>query len=174
MNKFITFLIAATLSGCSGFQNEVPPEAVVAIQTLDRASSANAQTRTRLFDTLAKNMRAMHESQLDLIMQKELAAASVSGSVPIEKVNELVRQRETTRTRFESDLATERIKWLNDPNLQIEAQMISALNGYIKSIDDFARELEVLMDKLGMLKPEEPPAMPSDFPTPVAVEGGAP
>lgn len=174
MNRCMVILIAITLSGCSGFQNEVPPEAVVAIQTLDRASSANAQTRTRLFDTLAKNMRAMHEKQLDLIMDRELAAASVGGSVPVEKVNELIKQRELTRTRFESDLAIERVKWLNDPNLQIETQMISALNGYIKSIDDFARELEVLMDKLGMLKPEEPPALPSDFQTPVAIEGGAP
>ena len=152
MNPLRITVILLSLMGLQGLaciEREVPPELVQTTEKLRTAIQANADTRVIMFDAIAKNMKAQHEAQLKLFFDKRVLELQLerakdgqgTDSVPVAPIEALFAKIKDYRDEFDNDIAAEREKWLNDPNLKIEAALAETTALYIQSIDNFAREM---------------------------------
>ena len=156
----ITSLFA--MQGLACIEREVPPELVQTTQRPNEVVEANAQTRMIMFDAMAKNMKQQHEAQLKLLFDKRILELQLerakdgqgAESVPVAPIEALFVLIADYRDTFDKDIVAERAKWLNDPNLQIEAALVQATSLYIQSIDAFAREMARIgsLTKIGATK----------------------
>lgn len=161
---FLLLIVCLFVPCCGIFEKSVPPETAECAALLEKAAKANVESRTAMFDAMATNMDEQHEAQLNLFMEAMIRKYGVETDsrkvVPEDKLRAAHEEMAKMRAQFKEDIKKEREKWLDDPNLKLEVALAEANNQYVKSVSDFARELERISgiaDKaLNSKKPEAP------------------